>query len=138
MKFQVLFHAGLMTSLRLAYLTISSQRNKLKMNVSGSEGTNETKKPGGKKAGKADPPTTAKSQDKKGEKKVGYYVIYHISFKRFFQLVITELCLKLKVSKEQGILKEGVSVDISALRCILLSVSFRCLDPTNKTGFSFP
>jgi hypothetical protein len=29
-------------------------------------------------------------------------------------------------------------VDISALRCILLSVSFRCLDPTNKTGFSFP
>ena len=39
------------------------------MDVLGSEGTNETKKAGGKK-GKADPPTTAKSQDKKGEKKV--------------------------------------------------------------------
>jgi hypothetical protein len=49
------------------------------MCVLGSESGNETKKPGGKKAGKGEPPTTAKSQDKKGEKKV-YYFAYHISF----------------------------------------------------------
>ena len=59
---------------------------------SGSEGTNEVKKPAGKKTGKSDAPTTAKSQDKKGEK---------------------------KASKEQGIPKEGMSVDISALRYIV-------------------
>ncbi|XP_028390807.1 LOW QUALITY PROTEIN: cilia- and flagella-associated protein 46-like [Dendronephthya gigantea] len=60
---------------------------------SGSESKNEVKKPaGGKKAGKGDAPTTAKSQDKKGEK---------------------------KASKEQGIPKEGIAVDISALRYIV-------------------
>ena len=55
-----------------SYTDTCSKRNKSKMCVLGSESGNETKKPGGKKAGKGDPPTTAKSQDKKGEKKVYY------------------------------------------------------------------
>ena len=49
-----------------------SKLKKFQMFVLGSESRNEVKKTGGKKAGKSEAPTTAKSQDKKGEKKVCY------------------------------------------------------------------
>ncbi len=58
------------------------------MHVLGSESRNEVKKAaGGKKAaGKGDPPTTAKSQDKKGEKKVYYLACHILKFCSYLQL----------------------------------------------------
>lgn len=83
------------------------------------EPVNDIKKSGGKKAGgRGDLPSSDKSQDKKGEKKV--CPLFSIS--KPFNLSKSAHFFFSQVPKEQGTTKESIHVDISNFRCILLNL----------------